>query len=127
VLFQILQGPLGLLSPLELVLVFQEFEGSTLSSSREMNLFRAAIHPISFYTSLIVAGASILVMAMIFTGLSSIPRLLTMNPSNFPDGTPKMNFVGLSFHRNLRKLLNVSSKSAIRLSGFLVTFQVLRS
>jgi hypothetical protein len=28
-------------------------------------------------------------MAEIFTGLASIPRLLTMNLSNFPDGTPK--------------------------------------
>jgi hypothetical protein len=60
------------------------------------------------------------VMAMIFTGLASITRLLTMNPSNFPNGTPDTHFVGLSFHRNLHKLLNVSSKSVIRSSGFLV-------
>jgi hypothetical protein len=57
------------------------------------------------------------VMAVIFTGLASIPQLLMMNPSNFPDGTPKMHLVGLSFHRNLHKLLNVSSKSVIRSSG----------
>jgi hypothetical protein len=65
-----------------------------------MNLFRAAIHPVSFCTSLIMAGASISVMAMIFTGLASIPRLLTINPSNFLDGTPKTHLVGLSFHQN---------------------------
>jgi hypothetical protein len=35
-------------------------------------------------------------------------------------GTPKMHLVGLSFHQNLHKLLNVSSKFAIRSSGFLV-------
>jgi hypothetical protein len=121
VLFQILQGPLGLLRLVELVLAFQEFEkGSPLSPSREMNLFRAAIHPVSFCTSLIVAGASMSVMAVIFIGLASVPRLLMMNPSNFPDCTPKMHLVGLSFHRNLRRLPNVSSKSAIRSSGFLV-------
>jgi hypothetical protein len=85
-----------------------------------MNLFRAAIHPVSFCTSLIVVGASISVMAMIFKGLTSIPRLLIINPSNFSDGTPKTHLVGLSFHQNLRQLLNVSSKSAIRSSGFLV-------
>jgi hypothetical protein len=85
-----------------------------------MNLFKAAIHPVSFCTSLIVVGASMSVMAVIFIGLASIPRLLMMNVSNFPDGIPKTHFVGLSFHRNLRKLLNVSSKSAIRSSGFLV-------
>jgi hypothetical protein len=51
-------------------------------------------------------------MAVIFIGLASIPQLLTMNPSNFPDDTPKMHLVGLSLHRNLRRLLNISSKSA---------------
>jgi hypothetical protein len=66
-----------------------------------MNLFRAAIQLVSFCTSLIVAGAPMSVMAVIFIGLASIPRLLMMNPSNFPDGTPKMNLVGLSFYRNL--------------------------
>jgi hypothetical protein len=85
-----------------------------------MNLFRAAIHPVSFCTSLIVARASMSVMAVIFTRLASIPWLLTMNPSNFPYGTPNMHFVGLSFHLNFHKLLNISSKSAIRSSGFLV-------
>jgi hypothetical protein len=69
---------------------------------------------------LIVAGSSMSVMAVIFIGLASIPRLLTMNPSNFPDGTPNTHFVALSFHRNFHKLLNVSSKSAIRSSRFLV-------
>jgi hypothetical protein len=85
-----------------------------------MNLFRAAIHPVSFCTSLIVAGASMPVMAMSFTGLASIPRSLMINPSNFPYGTPKTHLVGLSFHQNLRRLPNISSKSAIRLLGFLV-------
>jgi hypothetical protein len=85
-----------------------------------MNLFRATMHPVSFCTSLIVAGASMSVMAMMFSGLASIPRLLTMNLSNFPDGTPNTHFVGLSFHQNFRKLLNISSKSAIRSLGFLV-------
>jgi hypothetical protein len=85
-----------------------------------MNLFRAAIQPVSFCTSLIVAGAPISVMAAIFTGLASMPRLLTMNPSNFPEGTPKTHLVGLSFYQNLRRLLNVSSKSAIKLSESLV-------
>jgi hypothetical protein len=85
-----------------------------------MNLFRAAIQPVSFCTSLSVARASMSVMAEIFTGLASIPRLLTINRSNFPDGTLNTHFVGLSFYRNLRKLLNVSSKSVIRSSGFLV-------
>jgi hypothetical protein len=62
-----------------------------------MNLFRAAIHPVSFYTSLQV-GAFILVMAEIFSGLASMPRWLMMKPSSFPEGTPKTHLFGLSFH-----------------------------
>jgi hypothetical protein len=34
-----------------------------------MNLFRAAMHPMSFWTSLIVARAPMSVMAVIFSGL----------------------------------------------------------
>jgi hypothetical protein len=68
-----------------------------------------------------VAGAPISVMAVIFAVLASIPRLVTMNPNNFSDGTPKTHLVGLSFHQNLRKLLNVYSKSAIRSSRFLIS------
>jgi hypothetical protein len=60
-----------------------------------MNLFRAAIHPVSFCTSLIVTGASMSVMVIIFIGLASIPWLLTMNSSNFPDGIPKTHWVEL--------------------------------
>ena len=36
-------------------------------------------------------------MALIFSGLASIPRLLTVNLSSFPEGTPKTHLVGLSF------------------------------
>jgi len=36
-------------------------------------------------------------MVLTFSGLASIPRLLTMNPSSFPEGTPKSQLVGLSF------------------------------
>jgi hypothetical protein len=52
-----------------------------------------------------------LVIAVIFSGFSSIPLWLMMNPSSFPYGTPKMHLVELSFHRNLCKLLKVSSRS----------------
>jgi hypothetical protein len=39
-----------------------------------MNLFRAAMHPVSFCTSLMHMGAFMLVMAEIFSELSSMPR-----------------------------------------------------
>jgi hypothetical protein len=39
-----------------------------------MNLFKAAMHPMSFSTSLMQMGAFMLVMADIFSGLASMPR-----------------------------------------------------
>jgi hypothetical protein len=37
-----------------------------------MNLFKAAMHPVSFFTSLMQVGAFMLVMAKIFSGLASM-------------------------------------------------------
>jgi hypothetical protein len=62
-----------------------------------MNLFKAAMHPVSFWTSLMQVGALILVMAEIFSRLALMPRWLVMKPSSFSDGTPKMHLFGLSF------------------------------
>jgi hypothetical protein len=39
-----------------------------------MNLFKAAMQPVSFWTSLIIFGASMAVMAFIFTEFASIPH-----------------------------------------------------
>jgi hypothetical protein len=38
-----------------------------------MNLLRAAMHPLSFWMSLIVYGAPMSVMVVIFSRLASIP------------------------------------------------------
>jgi hypothetical protein len=75
-----------------------------------MNLFRAAMHPVSFCTSLMEVEAFMLVMAEIFSGLASMPRWLMMKPSSFPDGTPKTHLFGLSFQRYSRKDAKVSSR-----------------
>ena len=72
-------------------------KGKPHSPSLDKNRFKVAMQPVSFYTSLIVAGTSMAMMALIFSGLASIPRLLMMNPSSFPEGTPKTHLVGLSF------------------------------
>ena len=64
-------------------------KGNPRSPSLDKNRFKAAMQPVSFWTSLMVAGASMAMMALIFSGLASIPRLLMMNPSSFPEGTPK--------------------------------------
>jgi hypothetical protein len=90
------------------------------SPSLDMNLLKAAIHPVSLCTFFCDRGASILMMASIFSGLASIPWWLTMNPSNFPAGTPKTHFSGLSFHRYRLRLLKTSYKSSMKFSEFSV-------
>jgi hypothetical protein len=85
-----------------------------------MNLFRAAMHPVSFYTILMHVEAFMLVMAEIFSGLASMPRWLMMKPSTLPDGTPKTHLFGLSFQGYSHKDAKVSSRSAMSVSEFLV-------
>jgi hypothetical protein len=85
-----------------------------------MNLFKAAMHPVSFCTSLMQVGAFILVMAEIFSGLASMPRWLMIKPSSFPEGTPKTHLFGLSFQRYSRRDVKVYSRSAMSVSEFLV-------
>jgi hypothetical protein len=62
--------------------------------SRKMNLLKAAIHPINFWTSWKLSGGFILVIADTFSGLGSILRRETIYPSNFPEGTPNVHFSG---------------------------------
>src|SRR6185369_1708926 len=69
-----------------------------LSPSRLMNQLKAAMHPVSFIRSFLLLGGFMNLMALTLVGLASIPRLLTMKPSSFPDGTPNTHLVGLSFH-----------------------------
>ena len=72
-------------------------KGRPRSPSLDKNQFKAAMQPVSFWMSLIVAWASMAMISLIFSRLALIPRLLTMNPSSFPEGTPKTHLVGLSF------------------------------
>ena len=95
-------------------------KGSPHSPSIKMNRLRAAMQPVSFCTSLMLAGACMFVMAEIFSGLASMPQRLMMNPSNLPEGTPKIHLVGLSFHQKAHRLEKVSSRSAMSSSWFLV-------
>jgi hypothetical protein len=83
-------------------------KGSPRSPSFEINLFKAAMHPVSFCTSLMHVGAFILVMAEIFSGLALMPQWLMMKLSSFPDGTPKTHLFGLSFQRYSHRDAKVS-------------------
>jgi hypothetical protein len=61
-----------------------------------------------------------LVMAVIFSGLASMPRSETMNPRSMPRGTLKTHFSGLSFTSFALRHLNVVSRSVRRSEAFLV-------
>jgi hypothetical protein len=85
-----------------------------------MNLFNAAMHPVSFWMSLMHVGAFMQVMAEIFSGLASMPRWLMMKPSSLLEGTPKTHLFGLSFQRYSCRDAKVSSRSSMRVLEFLV-------
>jgi hypothetical protein len=84
---------------------------SPLMPSHEMNLLKAAIHPVNFWTSWTLSGGFILVIANTFFGLGSIPHQETIYPSNFPEGTPNAHFSRFSFILNFLGLLKVSARS----------------
>jgi hypothetical protein len=78
--------------------------------SREMNLLKAAIHIINFWTSWRLSGNFILVIVDTFSGLGSIPHQDTIYPSNFPEGTPNVHFLGFNIILNLLRLSKVSAR-----------------
>jgi hypothetical protein len=82
-------------------------KGNPFSPSQEIKWLSAAIHPVSFCTSLIKCGGPISVMARICLELASIPRWLTKNPSSCPDGTPKTHLFGFNFHFHFFKFSKV--------------------
>jgi hypothetical protein len=79
-------------------------------SSREMNLLRAAIHPINFCTSWRLLGGAIFVIADTFSGLGSIPRWETIYPRNFREGMLNVQFSGFSFILNFLRLSKVFAR-----------------
>jgi hypothetical protein len=79
--------------------------------SHEINLLKAAMHPINFYTSWRLSSDFILVIVNTFSGLGSIPQRKTIYPSNFPKGTPNVHFSGFSFILNFLRLSMVTTRS----------------
>jgi len=76
-----------------------------------MNLFRAAILPVSFCTSLIDSGSSMLQGAAILSGFASMPLVETKHPRIFALCTPKTHFSGLRLRFAFRRLAKVSARS----------------
>jgi hypothetical protein len=100
---------------------FNSFKkGIPFSPSHEMKRLRAVMLPVSFCTSFTQRGGPISVMARICLVLASIPRLLTRNPSSYPDGTLKTQLFGFNFHFRLFRFSKVYFKSSISMSGLFV-------
>jgi hypothetical protein len=94
-------------------------KGNPFSPSHDMKWLRAAMQPISFYTSLTYRGGPISIIARIWLVLASIPWWLTKNPSSCPDGTPNTHLFGFNFDFHFFRFLKVYFKSSISLSRFL--------
>ena len=62
-----------------------------------MNLFNAATRSVSFWKSLTDGGDVSSKIALIYSGLASIPLLVTMCPKNLPDETTKLHVAGFNF------------------------------
>jgi hypothetical protein len=84
-------------------------KGSPLTSSHDMNLLKAAIHPVNFWTSWRLSSGFILMIADTFYGLESFPRQETIYLSSFPEGTLNVHFSGFSFILNFHRLSKVSA------------------
>ena len=95
-------------------------KGKPFLPSLDMKRLRAAMQPVSFYTSLTLRGGPISIMAQICLALASIPRWLTKNPSSCPEGTPNTHLLGFNFHLHLFRFSKVCFKSSISVSGFFV-------
>jgi hypothetical protein len=79
--------------------------------SCKMNLLKAVMHPVNFWTSWRLSSGFIFVIADTFTGLGSIPRWETIYMSSFPEGILNVHFSGFNFILNFLRLSKVSSKS----------------
>jgi hypothetical protein len=75
-----------------------------------MDLLKAAMHLVNFWTSWRLSSGFILVIADTFSGLGSISHWETIYPSNFPEGTLKVHLSGFSFILNFLRLSKVSAR-----------------
>jgi hypothetical protein len=63
-----------------------------------MKRLRAARHPVTLCTPFKSLMGPMLVMAAIFSGLTSMPRSETMNPQEHASGNPKDTLLGIKLH-----------------------------
>ena len=94
--------------------------GRAFSPNQEIKRLKAATHLVNFWIFLTFVGVANCDRARILAGFASIPLLETVKPKSFPAGTPKTHFSGLSLMSYVRRLSNVSLRSSIKDSTYLV-------
>lgn len=95
------------------------YSSRAFSPSRLTNRLTAATQPVSRCMSFRHFRRLMFKMALIFSGLTSIPRWETMKPNNFPAETPKTHFLALSIMLYFWRLSKVYFKSEIKSFDFL--------
>jgi hypothetical protein len=83
--------------------------------SQDMKRPRAALHPMSHWTSLTFLTWPILAMAKILLGFTSISRLEMIYPRSLLQETPKVHFFGFSLMLKRLRLAKGSSRSVMTL------------
>lgn len=87
-----------------------------------MNLNKAAIQPISFCTCFLLVNISgISSMALIWSGLTSMPLYDTRKLRNSPEVMPKAHFLGFSF-MPYRLIISKASFRWSMWSSFLISY-----
>jgi hypothetical protein len=79
-------------------------KASPLMLRHELNLLRAAIHPVNFCMSWRLSGGAMFVIADNFSGLGSVPHRETIYPSNLCEGTLNVHFSGVQVHFKFPKV-----------------------
>ena len=89
-LLQLMKSLIGLVIPLEVVgLLHDAVEGKSFLSEPAYEAVKGSQVAGNFWMSRSRMGFSILSMALIFTGLHSIPRSETRKPMSWPAGTQR--------------------------------------
>src|SRR3954467_8433508 len=98
------------------------YSGRAFSPSRLTNRLTAATQPVSRWMSFRHVGRFMFKMALIFSGLTSIPHWETMKPNSLSAGTPKTHFLGLIYKGSHRP--DLYSRQVLGLQGKVLAGQV---
>ena len=96
-MFSMLRMLLHTLCPIERLSSELGRKASIYHLPLDTNRLKAAILPVSRWTSFIPDGDGISSTTFILFGFASIPLWLTMKPKNFSADTPKAHLAGFSF------------------------------